>query len=92
MANYPCPSTTVRDSYVTLCHIGETSMYLHMPYVAVLHRNMTESQPYIHGEPQLQLLQQEIHLHMLGIVCAAHGTKFRGGNFKHFKTSVGRAR
>ena len=40
----PCPSTTIRDLYATLCHSDETSMYLHSPYVAVLHQKTTESQ------------------------------------------------
>ena len=30
----PCPSATVQDSYVTLRHNGETSIYLHSPYVS----------------------------------------------------------
>ena len=31
---------------MTLQHSGEMSIYLHSPYVTVLHRKMTESQPY----------------------------------------------
>ena len=33
-----CPSTTIQDLYATLYHSGETSMYLHSLYTAVLHR------------------------------------------------------
>ena len=49
---------------------------------------MTESQPFVHCGPHLWLLRNKF-------ICActkssehAHGTKFRGGNFKHFKTSL----
>ena len=34
----PCSSTTICDLYASLCHSGEMSMYLHSPYVAVLHQ------------------------------------------------------
>ena len=39
--------------------------YLYSPCVAVLHRKMTEPQPYIHSGLHLQLPYQEIHLCML---------------------------
>ena len=48
LAKCPCPSTTVRDSCATLCHSGETSMYLHSPYVPVLDQKTTKAQPYVH--------------------------------------------
>ena len=70
LARCPCPSTTVRDSYATMCHSGEMSRYLSLPYVDVLHRKTTVSQPYIHRGPHLQLPSQEIHLPMLEFVCA----------------------
>ena len=37
LAKCSCPLTSVRDSYATLCHGGQLSMYLHSPYVTVLH-------------------------------------------------------
>ena len=55
LAIHTCPSTTIRDSYATLCHSGETFMYLHLPYVAVLHLLTVESQPYAHCGPHLRL-------------------------------------
>ena len=45
LAKCPCPATTPRNLYATLCYSGEMSMYLHSPYVTVLHRKTTESQP-----------------------------------------------
>ena len=42
----------VIPGYRLLRHSGQTSIYLHSPYVAVLHRKMTKSQPYT-VEPQL---------------------------------------
>ena len=55
LAKCPCPSTTIQDSYAILCHSGETFMYLHLPYVTILHHKTTESQRYVHRGLHLQL-------------------------------------
>ena len=47
--------------------------YLNSPYVAVLLRKTTESQPYVHRGPHQVLWLP---------YSSAHGTKIRGGNFK----------
>ena len=54
-AKHSCSSTTVRDWCMKLCHSGKTSIYLHSSYVVTLPQKTTESQPYIHREPHLQL-------------------------------------
>ena len=65
--------------------------YLNSNYVAVLHQKTTELQPYVHrgshltGYPSQKLtracMKSSVH---------SHGTEVRGGNFKWFKTSIGR--
>ena len=62
-----------------MCHRETTSIYPHLAYVAMLHRNITESQLYIKQGLQLQL-----PYNMKSSFAYAHGSKFRGGNFKPF--------
>ena len=68
-ATCPFASTTVWGSYATLWYSGVMSIYLHLPYVAMLHWKTTESQPYKHRGLYLQLPLQEIHLCMLVFIC-----------------------
>ena len=48
-------------------HGDTTTVYVHSPYFTVLHRNTTESEPYIHLGPHLQLPYEKVHLHMLKV-------------------------
>ena len=60
------------------------SIYLHSPYVAVLHRKMTELQPYIHHGLHLQCsvtVARKSSEH-------GHGEMVREENFKHFQSSL----
>ena len=61
---------TVKQPLLTLTHLRRNVQYLNSPYVTVLHRKMTESQPYVHGGPHLWLPYLEIHTRMSEIVCA----------------------
>ena len=47
-AKHPCPSPTMRGSYVTLWHRGETSICPHSPCVAMLHWKMPKAYRYVH--------------------------------------------
>ena len=75
-ANNPCPSTIIRGSYATLWHNGETSIYLYLPYVTMLHLNTTGSQPYMHQTMDYTLVtvarnssaHAHIHLRMLTVL------------------------
>ena len=49
LAKRPC--SRVRDSYTTLCHSCEMSMYFHSPYIMILH----QTPPYVHRGPHLRL-------------------------------------
>ena len=79
LAKHTCPSSTIRDSYGTLCHSGKhafTSTY-HM--FAVLHQKKTESQPCVHHEPHLQLTVRNSYAHSQKLSVHVHDTKIRGG-------------
>ena len=60
--------------------VAKMSIYLHWPYVAVLHLKTTESQPYIPREIFIcTCLDLSVHV---------HGEAVRGRDFKQFKTSI----
>ena len=75
---HPCPSTTVGDSYAKLRHSGETSntpTHLMSPY-------------YTERRPSHYLIHTADHTLCSHSPAHAHGSEFRGGNCKRFKTSV----
>ena len=45
---------TVKQPQLTLIHLWQNVQYLNSPFVTVLHRKMTKSQPYVHRGPHLQ--------------------------------------
>ena len=73
-----------RPAVRSFYYCGETSNTLNSPYVAVLHRKTTKSQAYIHrGRTPLGYRSQKLTCACMKSSVHAHGTKFRGGNFKH---------
>ena len=88
----PCPSTTVWDSYATLCNSAKTSMYP----THLLSLYYTKRWP---SHNLIYTMDHTFSSHCKKFICAcshlsahAYGTKFRGRNFKHFKSSTGRVR
>ena len=71
----------------------QNDQYLNSPYVAVLHRKMTEAQPYVHRGPHIGYSSQKF-VHTYELFLHAHGTQIRGGKvtYGHLMAIQGQGR
>ena len=85
---------TERQPPLTLTHLRQNDQYFNLPYVAILHRELTES-----NHNLMYTVDHIFGYHSKKFICTcvklsahAHGTEISGLNFKQFKTSIGFAR